>query len=295
MEGNPVRRLAGSSAPSSSNSCEIRVVNNQTGTDMAVRNGGEGSSRRYNEEVVADIVAGGDEDSEGEDDDDSEGRGERDEEEDGGDDDDDEEDLPSSKEDLELEAKFQERVGAMKGEDFYDLHKLEFLTKAGRDLEGRRLFRLVGKYLSVKGVNLDMLKNYVQYMLHRYAQEGDFCIVYIHTEATSENSPGTLWLQSLYRSLPCSYRRRLRAVYILHPALLMRLTLWGVTQYLGDSLAHKLVYVSRIEFLWDYMKEKHIKLPDFVREHDRDLESRPLMDYGLDVDDMMTQSMVNMP
>lgn len=42
-----------------------------------------------------------------------------------------------------------------------------------------------------------------------------------------------------------------------------------------------MVCVSRVEFLWDYMKKDQVDIPDFVLEHDKELEEKPLMDYGL--------------
>jgi hypothetical protein len=44
------------------------------------------------------------------------------------------------------------------------------------------------------------------------------------------------------------------------------------------------VYISRLEFLSDYVKPDALELPEFVLEHDSELEGRPLMDYGVEAD-----------
>ena len=36
--------------------------------------------------------------------------------------------------------------------------------------------------------------------------------------------------------------------------------------------------------MWDYMKKDQLDIPEVVAEHDTELESRPLMDYGIEVD-----------
>lgn len=46
----------------------------------------------------------------------------------------------------------------------------------------------------------------------------------------------------------------------------------------------KLQYISRIEFLWDDIKKGQVEVPEFVHEHDQELENRPLMDYGFEAD-----------
>ena len=45
-----------------------------------------------------------------------------------------------------------------------------------------------------------------------------------------------------------------------------------------------MTFVSRVEFMWDYMKKDQLDIPEVVAEHDTELESRPLMDYGIEVD-----------
>lgn len=52
----------------------------------------------------------------------------------------------------------------------------------------------------------------------------------------------------------------------------------------------KLVYVSRLEFLTEYVRKGQIDIPEFVVEHDQELETRPLMDYGLEVDPLQNHN-----
>lgn len=46
----------------------------------------------------------------------------------------------------------------------------------------------------------------------------------------------------------------------------------------------KLRYVSRLDYLWEHVRRNEIEIPEFVIDHDEDLEFRPMMDYGLESD-----------
>ncbi|KAL6995933.1 hypothetical protein U1Q18_006068, partial [Sarracenia purpurea var. burkii] len=49
-------------------------------------------------------------------------------------------------------------------------------------------------------------------------------------------------------------------------------------------LYSKLKYVSRLGFLWEHVRRKEMEIPEFVYDHDEELEYRPMMDYGLESD-----------
>lgn len=42
--------------------------------------------------------------------------------------------------------------------------------------------------------------------------------------------------------------------------------------------------MNRLEFLWDHVKRSEIEVPEFVYEHDEEMECRPMVDYGLESD-----------
>ncbi|KAG2578405.1 uncharacterized protein LOC120677402 [Panicum virgatum] len=43
-------------------------------------------------------------------------------------------------------------------------------------------------------------------------------------------------------------------------------------------------YISRLEYLWGDIRKGVVEIPDFVVEHDKILEHRPLTDYGIEHD-----------
>jgi hypothetical protein len=42
--------------------------------------------------------------------------------------------------------------------------------------------------------------------------------------------------------------------------------------------------VNRVEFLWEHVRRNEIAMPEFVYDHDQELECRPMIDYGLESD-----------
>lgn len=42
--------------------------------------------------------------------------------------------------------------------------------------------------------------------------------------------------------------------------------------------------MNRLEFLWDQVRRNEVEVPEFVYDHDEELEYRPMMDYGLESD-----------
>ena len=46
----------------------------------------------------------------------------------------------------------------------------------------------------------------------------------------------------------------------------------------------KLRYISRVDYLWEHVRRNEVEMPEFVYDHDDDLEFRPMMDYGQESD-----------
>lgn len=42
--------------------------------------------------------------------------------------------------------------------------------------------------------------------------------------------------------------------------------------------------MNRLQFLWEHVRRKEIEIPEFVCDHDEELEYRPMMDYGMESD-----------
>jgi len=132
----------------------------------------------------------------------------------------------------------------------------------------------------------ERLKKYVFYKLRTELPEGPFCILYIHTTVQSDdNNPGMSILRTIYEELPPEYKERLQVFYFLHPGLRSRLAIATLGRlFLSGGLYWKIKYISRLEYLWGDIRKGVVEIPDFVVEHDKILEYRPLTDYGIEPD-----------
>jgi hypothetical protein len=143
----------------------------------------------------------------------------------------------------------------------------------------------------------------------------EFVVVYMHSRVDrGGNFPGVGAIRGAYESLPAAAKERLRAVYFVHPALQSRLFFATFGRFLFSSgyghgrrrtiltairsaaklnffiwdsglarrLYEKLRYMSRLEYVWAHMDKGQLEVPGCVREHDEELERRPLMDYGIE-------------
>jgi hypothetical protein len=189
---------------------------------------------------------------------------------------------------------FEDCAGGRGGDDdFSDLEQLEVLRREGFDVKGRQIVRIVGKFLPAPVIDGGRLKAYVLQKLQQELQPGPFVIMYFHTAVQrNDNSPGMRTLRDIYESLPIVMKQRLESVYILHPGLRSRLLIATLGRFfLSEGFYSKVVYINRLEFLVDYVKKGQVEIPEFVFEHDKELELRPLMDYGLEVDPLQYNDM----
>lgn len=180
----------------------------------------------------------------------------------------------------------EEKEQACERDQFLDLEELQFFSTEGIDKQGRRILRVVGKFFpAALAVDKSRLRDYVVYKISREVSNEPFCVVYFHTRAKrNENCPGVFNLRWIYETLPQEFRVRLEAFYFVHPGLVSSTIMGTIGRLLSNGLYDKLNYASRLEFLWDHVRKGQLEVPDFIFEHDKVLEERPLMDYWLESD-----------
>jgi len=166
------------------------------------------------------------------------------------------------------------------------LQKLDVFKIQGRDKRGNKILRIIGRFFPGRIVSTDVVNKYLEEKIFPELEKKKFSILYIHTDVQrSENFPGISALRSIYDAIPMKVRENLESVYFVHPGLQSRLFLATFGRFIfSGGLYEKLRYVNRVDFLWDHVKRNGIEIPDFVHDHDEDLEYRPMMDYGLESD-----------
>ncbi|XP_071707253.1 uncharacterized protein [Rutidosis leptorrhynchoides] len=165
------------------------------------------------------------------------------------------------------------------------IHKLNLFKIKGRDKRGRKILRIIGKNFPARSLTVDLLKKYLEVKIFPKL-ERPFVIVYIHTDVhKSDNFPGISYLRAVYDAIPVTVKQYLETVYFVHPDLQSRIFLATFGRFLfTGGLYAKLNYVTRLAYLWEHVRRNAIEIPEFVCDHDEDLEYRPMMDYGLESD-----------
>ncbi|GAB2279740.1 hypothetical protein Dimus_014380 [Dionaea muscipula] len=168
------------------------------------------------------------------------------------------------------------------------IDNLQVFKIQGRDKHGRKILRVIGKFFPARIVSVDAVKRYLEEKIFPALDKSPFSMLYVHSDVQGgQNFPGISALRSIYDAVPANVRTNLEAVYFLHPGLQARLFLatFGRLMFTG-GLYGKLRYVSRLDYLWGehVMRRSGVELPDFVYDHDEELEYRPMMDYGLESD-----------
>ncbi|CAL1394379.1 unnamed protein product [Linum trigynum] len=166
------------------------------------------------------------------------------------------------------------------------LEKLEVVRISGRDKRGRKVLRIIGRYFPSRLVTAEALKKYLEVKIFPKLSRKPFTVVYLHTGVQrSDNFPGISSLRSVYDAIPANVKDNLQAVYFVHPGLQARLFLATFGRFLfSGGLYGKLKYISRLDYLWEHIRRHEVEIPEFVTDHDEDLEDRPMMDYGIESD-----------
>ncbi|KAF7829517.1 ganglioside-induced differentiation-associated protein 2 [Senna tora] len=148
--------------------------------------------------------------------------------------------------------------------------EVEVVQMQGQDREGRQIVTIVAKFLPEGGVVNKYLEEKILGKLGKRA----WCMVYVHTGV---QTPLSL-LTSFYNALPSNIKHNLEAIYFIHPSLYHRLFFATFGRFLfTPGLYWKLKYVDRLEFLWEHVRRKEMEVPEFVYDHEKELEYRPMM------------------
>eukprot|EP00163_Fabomonas_tropica_P023666 TRINITY_DN41061_c0_g1_i1.p1 TRINITY_DN41061_c0_g1~~TRINITY_DN41061_c0_g1_i1.p1 ORF type:complete len:137 (-),score=44.77 TRINITY_DN41061_c0_g1_i1:64-435(-) len=96
----------------------------------------------------------------------------------------------------------------------------------------------------------------------------DYTLVYVHTNMSSDNQPAFAWLKKVYGIFNRKYKKNLKALYIIHPTMWLKLAFWFLTPFLSKKFWKKLVYVPKLFDLFNYLDRNQVDIPDAVFEHD---------------------------
>jgi len=113
--------------------------------------------------------------------------------------------------------------------------------------------------------------------------EGPYALVYVHTRCELVRSPPPLaWLRSSLGFIPRKFKANLRALYVVHPTLQLRLLLWLCSPLFGHHFWPSVCYADDLIELESYfpsagnngdLRTVQQYLPGFVRAYDAQRDS----------------------
>ncbi|KAF9621759.1 hypothetical protein IFM89_027613 [Coptis chinensis] len=129
------------------------------------------------------------------------------------------------------------------------IEKLEIFKIQGRDKRGRQILRVIGKFLPVRVLSSEALMKYLEEKIFPSLGERPFSVVLNQGESRG----------SLFRPP-------------------------GPTSQTLSGHFWTVLVQRRVGVLWEHVRRNGIEIPEFVYDHDEELEYRPMMDYGLESD-----------
>lgn len=162
----------------------------------------------------------------------------------------------------------------------HDIEAMDVVRLAGPDKQGRPVFLFNPANLS-RGVDLDRVTMFCLTLMHEpvlVQGKGYGCVWLCNNLCDSQL--GFLFFRRTYKMLPRAYRKNMLWLRIVHPAVQVRLILFGLSYLLTDSFWDKFDYADRIEFLDEVVDIPSLRIPKEYFDYDRmlDEEARHMAD-----------------
>ncbi|KAL9328055.1 hypothetical protein ACSQ67_003058 [Phaseolus vulgaris] len=144
-----------------------------------------------------------------------------------------------------------------------EIAEMKIVYRGGVDSEGRPVMVVVGAHFLLRCLDLERFVLYVVKEFEPIMQK-PYTIVYFHSAASLQVQPDLGWMRRLQQILGRKHQHNLHAIYVLHPTLGLKLTVFAL-QLLVDSVVwKKVVYVDRLLQLFRYVPREQLTIPDFV-------------------------------
>jgi hypothetical protein len=170
----------------------------------------------------------------------------------------------SAAEEYSLHARYLARANAL---NLTEIAEMKIVYRGGVDNEGRPVMVVVGAHFLLRCLDLERFVLYVVKEFEPLIQK-PYTIVYFHSAAALEMQPDLGWMKRLQQILGRKHKRNLHAIYVLHPTLGLKATIFALQLLVDAEVWRKVVYVERLLQLFRYVPREQLTIPDFVFQHD---------------------------
>ncbi|XP_012268555.1 rho GTPase-activating protein 1 isoform X1 [Athalia rosae] len=158
-------------------------------------------------------------------------------------------------------------------EDYLDIARLGIVEVVGDDSAGRKVIVVSACKLPSRdeeNFNHAKLLRYLTHTLDTFVEQ-DYSLVYFHHGLTSKNKPSYAWLRQAYRAFDRKYKKNLKALYLVHPTILIRFVWQLFKPIISAKFGRKMMYVNYLEDLARHINLDQLCIPQLVLQHDEQL------------------------
>jgi len=158
------------------------------------------------------------------------------------------------------EKEYARYIELAKQEDFADLIKCKMVYHSGYDISLRPILVIVASLIPAKTVDLNRLLLFFMKVLDPFVNQ-DYVLIYVHTNAGSENVPKFAWLRKCYSIFSRKYKKNLKGLFVVQPTNLVKGLLKLFKPFVSNKFWRKLHYINEIKELYQYMSPQQVQLP----------------------------------
>ncbi|GMI87420.1 hypothetical protein like AT1G69340 [Hibiscus trionum] len=170
----------------------------------------------------------------------------------------------SAAEEYSLHSRYLAKANSL---NLSEIAEMKILYRGGVDSEGHPVMVVVGAHFLLRCLELERFIHYVVKEFEPLIQK-PYTIVYFHSAASLQVQPDLGWMRRLQQILGRKHQRNLHAIYVLHPTLHLKATIFALQMFVDKLVWKKVVYVDRLVQLFKYVPREQLTIPDFVFQHD---------------------------
>ncbi|KAJ8962980.1 hypothetical protein NQ317_009027 [Molorchus minor] len=162
-------------------------------------------------------------------------------------------------------------VGDTPPEKFVEIARHGIVDVKGDDSDGRKVIVVYAcKLPPIKEIDHPLLLSYLKYTLESYVKQ-DYSLIYFHYGLSSKNKPSLGWLLQAYKAFDRNYKKNLKALYLIHPTIFLKLVSQVFRPFISAKFGKKINYIHSLKDLHSVIPVEKLDIPSEVIDHDKKL------------------------
>lgn len=165
--------------------------------------------------------------------------------------------------------------GASNPVDVDFVNRTQLVYQAGVDYESKPVVVFCAASLpKPSDVDYDQLLDTILLKLDEFVENDYTCIMFV---GGNVNRPGWTWLLRAYRQLGRKYKKNLKNLYVVHPAMWIRVIMDMMNKIISPKFSRKVTWIKTLSELAGFVPLANMTIPDAVFEHNRKVEYEVVM------------------